>query len=177
MEFSSFASAERAWTYDTPYDLARRQEIIAQHGKDSQRFKDIENYIDYINNDMPENYQVATRVVERRVYNPHAAGASHPSRSLWLHTIQDGRFIEARCVAGLNDFVGHKIALQNDEVFLVNTEYGLAAKPKPNKSIDMINIVIGGGDGSGYNTYKIFDRRINEVIGSYALSEYVSSRS
>lgn len=174
-ETSSFANTERSWTYDTPYDLAMRREIIVLEGKDSRRFKDVETYIDYINNAMPEGHMIATQVVEHRIHNPYAAEASRPSRSISLYSPDQNRqFIATRYISGLNDFVGHKIILQDDDAFVVNTDYNLAVKPKFNKSVTMINT--SPDNTVGHNMYNGFNRRINEIIGSYTLAQYALAR-
>ncbi|USN96127.1 MAG: hypothetical protein H6797_03550 [Candidatus Nomurabacteria bacterium] len=178
MEFSSFANAENAWTYDTPYDLARRREILENDGRDSRRFQDMENYIDYVNNNMPDDYMVATTVVKLIEYDPYSTRVKPPTKLAWLYRPdENGVFTQYKCVSNLASFVGDKLDLQDDDVYVVNTQYNVAIQPKPNKSVDMINIVQGVGDNSGHKALNNFEKKVTDVLGSYSLSSYQLTRN
>lgn len=177
-EFASFAETDKAWTYHTWYDLAVRSKILAEHGADSQRFQDIENYIDYINNDMPDNYRVSTQVTEPRAYPAYASAVSRGIYSAYLlRPDESGRFVPYRTVSRIVKFLGDKVTVQDDNVYIVNTKYNLAVQPLEGMSVELINIAHEYGSKNGNSEYQKFEFRAREItenrpIGAYAVHQH-----
>lgn len=173
-EFISFADTDRTWTYNTLYDMADRAKILQNEGIDSERFQHLENYIDYINNHMPSDYRVSAEVTDPRAFNPYPSKVSYGSTSVQLYQIdKSGAFVPYRCTTGMEHFVGDKIILEDEEPFIYNSKYKLAARPMVNKSVEMINIIQGSGDGKGYSDYLLFECRAKEVMRFQAFARRI----
>ncbi|MCA9335230.1 hypothetical protein KC953_03745, partial [Candidatus Saccharibacteria bacterium] len=92
----------------------------------SQAVQDIENYVSYINNEMPDDYMALAQITQNH------------NDSTWLYEMsEDGSFEPVHQVWNMSQFMGNEIILHDNEVFLLNKKHGVAVKPL--ESITMIN--------------------------------------
>ena len=170
-EFHSFAHAKNTWTYDTPYDLAMLDEIIASNtdGKNNQRLCDIENYIDYINNDMPESYRVALQIYRPLTHYGVTRIVQEQSKSIWLYERScDNEFVELKYVNGLRHFVGDKIFVENNKAYLADTTRNLAVQSMGAYDLKMINID-DESDNANRSIFTNFEYKIDKILANRAL--------
>ena len=125
-ERSNPENSEPTWTYETRYDVVRWASFFDENEESNRRLHDIENFVNYVNNEMPNNYMALTRMTQNH------------NECAWLYTQNDkGEFEPAYQVWSMPQFMGDKIELHGDQVFLINSEHGVAAQPLEN--ITMIN--------------------------------------
>jgi hypothetical protein len=118
------SGSEKWWTYDTPYDIVWRRELL--DAGDARRVEDIDAYIAFINEEMSSRYMVATRFREK--------GGKNFQRdpSNWTHIFKrnpEGIYEPYCTVAMAGQFYGEKIFLADDTPVVVNQEVGLGVTP------------------------------------------------
>lgn len=125
-ESKAAPSPDRSWTYNTQYDVVRWADLLQQEGEATPRVNDIKNYVDYINNDMPEGYMALAYILQ------------DPSDNTWLYQMnQEGGFDRFYEVSDMHQFIGDKVILYDNDVYLFHSEQGVAARPL--ERITMIN--------------------------------------
>lgn len=116
----SYKNLEKSWSYDTPYDIVRRRDLILQD--DAQKVRDIDNYIAYINEDMSSEYTVETKFdnrSERLLRNQKECGTR-------IYKANDSEQYELTgYVTTVNSFYGNKVILDNESPVIINTEIGI----------------------------------------------------
>lgn len=116
--------SEKWWSYDTPYDIVRRRDLIMQG--EAQKVRDIDEYIAFINEDMDDSYKIVTKFDEN-------------SEGILRHNLETGTVVykrnregayEPHCyVTMVGAFYGDKIILDEENPVVVNSESGLGVTP------------------------------------------------
>jgi len=148
---------EKFWTYDTVYDIVSRKELIETEGSDSPRVKNIDSYIDFINNVMDDDLMIVTDT--NPISYTEVTGADE-TVCLYRKN-EEGRFIEYRRIFAHNEFYGHEVAIQDDEIFVVHRYYDLAVK-----ALKKVKLVPEGTDDS-YFGKRGFERMIEKGLPGF----------
>lgn len=111
-------SAEKWWSYETPRDIVKRAQIVAEEGEQSRRVLDIDTYASYINEDMPDTYILATRFREE----PYRAlrDASY-STKVYIPN-EHGEYKHHADIVMSKRFLGHKVLFIDGLAVVINTE-------------------------------------------------------
>jgi hypothetical protein len=129
-ELSTEREAEKSWSYDTPYDIASRRQLVEKD--EWRRVQDIDSFIAFVNEDMTERYSVVTLMDSgkdsplgllcegTRVYRPNDQGQYEHHASI---IFKDGRPPNEK-------FYGDKMFIVDEDVVLVNSEAGIGISIK-----------------------------------------------
>lgn len=115
---------EQWWSYDTPYDIVRRAELVRSN--DTKKVQDIDAYIAYINEEMSDSYMVATRFDERTKKKLK----EQKSKGTCVYARNKRGFYEPQGhVSMVATFYGDKVLLDGDNPVVINTDVGLGITP------------------------------------------------
>lgn len=115
---------ERWWSYDTPYDIINRRELV--RNKEKQKVQDIDAYITYVNEEMADSYLVATRFDERS----KKTLKQHKSKGTRVYKVnRQGYYVPHGHVSMAATFYGDKITLDGHDPVVINSELGLGITP------------------------------------------------
>lgn len=150
---------DKTWAILTQYDIVHRRAHIELEGRKTRRMKDIDNYIDFINNDMHPDYRVVT------VMHPEPYNARYDEYAqAWLYKQdEDGRFVPSRPMRAMREFLGDKVTLQDDQAFVINNEIGYAVPA--NEYVRMIDVQTQDGYMNGYAKRTTIEYVLRKELG------------
>jgi hypothetical protein len=145
------------WTYGTPYYAANRQSWIDIEGPKSKRVQYIDNYLRFINEEMDFDSQIMTDT------NPvsYTLTTSHDYWVTLHRTDSNGRYAPYRDIPAGAAFLGNRIAMQDDEIYVVHRAYNLAVK-----AMNMIKI-LPEGEHETYARRRGFERMIEKGLPGF----------
>lgn len=149
---------ETWWSYDTPYDIVRRRQLVEQG--ETRRVQDIDNYIAFINEGMTENYRVITYIDERteRILRINNSDGTRVYRRN-----NDGLYEPHAHISDTGRFFADKAILDGEDVVLLNNELGIGVTPF--ESVKLVNIRPDAINNSGYQQrYRLFGGIIESLI-------------
>jgi hypothetical protein len=124
--------------------------------------KDIDNYIAYINNEMPSTHRVVT-VLHPAPYN---VTYDEYEQAMLYAPDESGNYAPSKQVRAMNEFMGDKVILQRDQAFVVNTEIGYAVPA--GEYVRMVDIETQDGYVKGYAKHQNFRHLIRAALGLMA---------
>ncbi len=143
------------WTHGTHQYITNRRNWLEIGGPKSQRVRDIDNYIDYINHESDENTLVCTDttvvthsryVAEQKYFQTYRADAS-------------GHLSEYVSIQASRDFVGDRLVVQDEDVYVMYHPYNLAVR-----ALGRVNILTA--QNKGHKTF-YFKQMIKKSIPDF----------
>jgi hypothetical protein len=167
MSTEQLSRQELTWSSRTPHDIINRQQIIDTEGASSQRAKDIDSYIDYINN-LSDEYKIVTGLSWEDLFGPSSSDKL-PDGFVVYKPDTDGTYKPYASIVSQSQFVGDKIIFDGDNVVVVNTEHSIGVCP-------VVSVKIFNADETvDYSPAKSINRGFEtlvEVIGMVEKGEH-----
>ena len=130
--------SERWWSYNTPYDIVHRAEIIAIEGKQSPRVADIDRYVAYINDEMPSEFIAVTQInskTDRAYQNPDYVG------TLVYRPNDKGKYKYHASITMTGRFFGNKVAIIEDQVVLINSYENIGVSANEYIKLERVDVL------------------------------------
>lgn len=153
---------DKTWAILTQYDIAHRRAHIELEGRKTGRMKDIDNYIAYINNEMPATHKIFT-VLHPAPYN---VTYDEYEQAMLYSLDESDNYVPSQPVRAMKEFMGDKVVLQRDQAFVVNTEIGYAVPA--GEYVRMVDIETQDGYQKGYAKHQNFRHLIHAALGLMA---------
>jgi hypothetical protein len=167
IEHISGDNQEPTWSSYTPHDIIHRQEIIDNDGESSQRAKDIDTYIDYINN-MSDEYMIVTGLSWEDLFGPSSSDKL-PEGFIIYKPDTSGSYKPYASIVSQSQFVGDKIIFDSGHVVVVNTKHNIGVVP-------VVSVKIFNTDEMAeYSTAKFINQGFEtllEVIETMEMGEH-----
>lgn len=112
------------WTYGTHQYITNRRNWLEIEGPKSQRVRDIDNYIDYINNESDDD----TLVFTDTTVVTHSRYVAEQEYFQTYRLDDTGRLSENVSIKASHDFVGDRLIVQDSDVYVMYHPYNLAVK-------------------------------------------------
>lgn len=151
-------NSERWWSYDTPYDIVHRRELVEKD--ETRRVQDIDNYIAFINEDMADNFKAITYIDERtdRALRHYQSNGTR----VYRRNI-DGLYEPHAYITSMGRFFADEAIVDGEDVVLLNHELGIGVTPF--ESVKLININPDSIDSYKYHRrHKLFGDLIESLV-------------